>query len=54
MYPFSELEVGDSFTVPVGVRKRVGAAAERWKKRHPGWDYRCRSAAKTTRLWRVA
>lgn len=54
-YPFAELKVGQSFTVPVERGTRTRAAASIWKTNHPGWDYATRlyRSEGILRIWRT-
>ena len=54
-YPFSEMQVGDSFFVPVGdaTRAQVSNAASPWGKKH-GRRFTVRTVDGGCRCWRVA
>lgn len=60
LYPFPDMEVGDSFEVvfdhltnasPASARN----AAQTYKRNHPGWDYAARkTGVGVVRIWRTA
>jgi len=53
-WPFGEMEIGDSFTVPVELRERCRSAAGAYQRQHPDWKYTLQKENDTTwRLWRV-
>jgi len=52
-YPYEEMDVGDSFTVPVEARQKVMNANYRASKRL-GCKYTCRTENELVRVWRVA
>lgn len=55
-YPFSEMAVGDSFTVPLAQRNIVLSSAQHWRKRtmNLGWKFSTRTVDdKTARIWRI-
>jgi len=52
-YPFSQMNVGDSFAAPKAQANNVRTAALRYKKATPLWDYTTRIDATTIRLWRT-
>ena len=52
-YPYEEMDVGDSFTVPVEARQKVMNANYRASKRL-GCKYTCRTEGELVRVWRVA
>lgn len=54
IYPFAEMEIGDSFLLPTAEKDRVGQAAKAWKARHGGWNYRTRVLDEGIRIWRVS
>lgn len=52
-FPFAEMEVGDSFTVPITARGSVSASALYWTRK-TGYMFVCRTTSdKTVRVWRV-
>lgn len=63
-YPFSAMEVGDSFAVKDGgttlkngetvVRNRVSSAAGVYSRRHPGMKFAIRKIDGMVRCWRIA
>lgn len=64
-YPFAQMEVGDSFSVPLtGERRnngyvsatRLTSAAASHKKRNPGWNFAIRTLPEDSvvRIWRTA
>lgn len=64
-YPFHVMQVGDSFTVPLGTEKkgtsyvsalRLISAATSHRKRNPGWGFSIRTLPEegVVRIWRVA
>lgn len=52
-YPYEEMDVGDSFTVPVQARQKVMNANYRASKRL-GCKYTCRTEGDVVRVWRTA
>ncbi len=53
IYPWEQMEVGDSFFVSREESLKVSAAAASRKKRHPDFDYVMRRDGAGTRIWRV-
>jgi hypothetical protein len=54
-YPFGEMEVGDSFAIPLGVaRNTVTVAAGRYDDKHNMKFTVRRMADNTLRCWRIA
>lgn len=51
-YPFSEMEVGDSFLVGIEKRNSISTTINHHKKRHGG-DFTCRSVEGGIRVWRI-
>lgn len=51
-YPFKEMAVGDSFSVPLSERRRVVSAASSHKRRH-GAAFTVRMLEDEVRVWRV-
>lgn len=54
VYPFPAMQIGDSFSLPVGRSNVVRFSASQWKRRHPGWDYTSRVDGDVIRIWRTA
>jgi len=54
IYPFGDMSVGDSFSLPGEGASRLGSAAQKWRERHPGWDYRTAKKDGEVRLWRIS
>jgi len=52
-YPYEEMEVGDSFTVPAGARAKVLNANYRASKRL-GMRFQAKTEGDVVRVWRVA
>ena len=56
-YPFSDMEVEDSFRVtgdPKKTQVRLAAAANYFvKKQQPNWKFETHQLAKSARIWRV-
>lgn len=53
-YPFADMQVGDSFLVPEGVkRSNVSVAAKRYGDRH-GAAFTVRKVPEGLRCWRIA
>lgn len=56
IYPFPTMAVGDSFWAQNALSAQMSAG--KWKRTHPGWDYRSRTerqgAIRGVRVWRVA
>ena len=53
-WPFGEMEVGDSFTVPPETRERCRSAAASYARQHSGWTYTLQKVdAETWRCWRI-
>jgi hypothetical protein len=52
-YPFAEMKVGESFTLPKGQQRKLRVAASHFKGRNPGWDYVTRIEGDQVRLWRI-
>lgn len=54
-FPFAQMNVGDSFAIPDGVKRQtVNVAAKRWGDKH-GQKFTVRTMAdKTLRCWRIA
>lgn len=57
LYPFADMNVGDSFVFPLKNRGNVDTAASRYKRGHSEWNYTTRLVPpeKThCRFWRIA
>ena len=52
-YPYEEMDIGDSFAVPVEYRDKVYNANYRAGKRL-GYKFTCKSNGNTLHVWRVA
>jgi hypothetical protein len=52
-YPYQEMDVGDSFTVPVAARQKVLNANYRASKRL-GLRFTAKTEGEVIRVWRVA
>ena len=52
-YPYEEMEVGDSFTVPVGARAKVLNANYRAGKRL-GYKFARKAEGEFLRVWRIS
>ena len=51
-YPYEDMEIGDSFTVPVSARQKVLNANYRAGKRL-GMVFQARTEGEVVRIWRV-
>ena len=51
-YPYAQMEVGDSFSVPVGAYRKVLNANTRASKRL-GWKFSARREGEFVRIWRI-
>lgn len=54
IYPFRNMQVGDSIFVPTDDVAMVRNAAASYKTRHPGWNYTTRASAGGVDIWRTA
>lgn len=52
-YPFSRMEIGDSFWMEGGAGSRAFDALRQWKRRNPGFDYRSQVEGSGIRMWRT-
>jgi hypothetical protein len=53
-WPFSKMELGDSFVIPNVDRQKAYSASSHYKDRHPGVRFSIRKISPTqTRVWRV-
>jgi len=52
VWPFGEMEVGDSFLIPAGREKAGKASAWTYGKKH-GMRFAVRTEKKGTRIWRT-
>lgn len=54
-YPFKDMEVGDSFTVPTKERNKVRCACKLTSIQKLGMNFKTRTVDKNTvRVWRIA
>lgn len=53
VYPFSEMEVGDSFEVALGNQSKVSAAISKYHKDHEGTRFTLRKYNGGYRCWRL-
>lgn len=54
LYPFADMAVGESISVPLPEKSRAADAAKHWAHRHPGWRFFCGADLKGgVRLWRT-
>lgn len=54
LYPFRNMEVGDSFLVPQGAPQRVNAAVYQENKKRDGVKYTQRKVEGGVRVWRMS
>lgn len=54
LYPWDQMEIGDSFFVPRKETTRAISAAANRKRRYPDFNYTSRSEADGTRFWLIA
>jgi hypothetical protein len=54
IYPFSTMEIGESFFIPEEKKVSAANAASGHKKRNKGFDYTIRKVESGYRLWRIA
>lgn len=52
-YPFSKMEIGDSFAVPLAERLKVRNAVGQYKCRTQGFNYVTKTDGDSLRIWRV-
>lgn len=53
-YPIMDMKIGDSFKFSKTETVKIRNAAAKYKIRHTGWDYVCRSINDSEcRLWRI-
>ena len=52
-YPYEDMDVGDSFTVPLSARAKVLNASYRAGKRL-GWVFTAKTEGDVVRVWRTA
>lgn len=51
IYPFAEMEVGDSFVTPTSVHSSIS----KFKKTHPGWSFKhVKVSPNKFRVWRIS
>lgn len=53
-YPFALMRKGDSVAEETERTASIKSAASRYKREHPGWDYRTKIEGDQIRLWCVA
>lgn len=53
-YPFSQMDIGDSFAVPIELRSRLSAALVAYARKKDGWGYTTRKVGEKLRIWRTA
>lgn len=54
LFPFPDMEVGDSFAFPSTLDNRVRTAACNWGKTHGGKKFSVRKYGNGHRCWRIA
>ena len=54
VYPFASMDVGSSFALPAHHAAKLGSAAQKWKRRYPGWNYMTETKNSEVRIWRIA
>jgi hypothetical protein len=55
IYPWSEMEIGESFFVPGAKQKSLSSIARNWAVRHkPAWVFSCAAEKDGARIWRIA
>lgn len=52
-YPFTDMEPGDSFTIPADRRLSARSAASQFQQVHQGWQFVIRIEGERARIWRV-
>jgi len=53
IYPFNNMEIGESFLVPLNKLKAARIAVGTYKRRHPDWGYASRTLPEGFRIWRI-
>ena len=53
-YPFSTMDIKDSFVMPACMKQLVRSHALAYKRANPGWDYQTKVTEEGIRLWRTA
>jgi hypothetical protein len=53
-YPWSKMQIGDSFFVPNKITSVMSAAAVTAAKRNPGTKFSVRQMTDGVRIWRIA
>jgi len=53
-YPFSEMEIGDSFCAPLGLYQSLNGSAREYQKRHSGVVFTLRKNENECRIWRLS
>jgi hypothetical protein len=52
-YPFTRLEIGDSFVATIGERRNLATAAQYWKRKK-GWRFKiAKISERSIRVWRT-
>lgn len=54
VYPFKQMGVGDSFSVPRDCGQKAKVAASKFKTLNSGWDYQSSIGGDFIRIWRIA
>lgn len=52
-YPWKEMEVGDSFTVPAEERARAANSADLYRRNNDKWLYKSKKEGNLVRFWRI-
>lgn len=52
-YPFAEMQVGESFAVPLSMKNNVRTNLNQFKLRHKDFSFATRANDKEVRVWRV-
>jgi len=53
-YEWGKMQVGDSAVFTRAEAQRARLSAYAYKRRHPGWNYRCLINDEILRIWRKA
>lgn len=54
IYPFRQMEIGDSLYAEGAAGTRLRTAVKVWKHRHSGWNYAARKEGDGLRVWRIS
>ena len=54
VWPFGQMQVGDSFELPTNTHKRARNAAESYSRSHKGVKFAIRKMGDAWRIWRTA